>query len=91
MFILPPICSSSGFWSVNHISIHKNSESEVVKNMKFLDEISSDWPKDLLETNVYKMVIKSWISDIEYDPSSNSNFPFHVGTDILVYCFYMTF
>ena len=31
---------------------------------------------------------KSWISDLEYDPSSMSNSSFHVGADILNLLFY---
>ena len=31
-----------------------NSKSKVLKNVKRLDEISNNWPKDLLGTNVYK-------------------------------------
>ena len=35
--------------------------------------------------NVFLMIYSklSWISDIEHDPSGNSNLSFHVGTDIL--------
>ena len=33
----------------------------------------------------------SWISDAEYDPSGNSNFSFHVGTDILNLLFFYDF
>ena len=44
------------FWSVNHTSIHKNSESNVLKNIKLSGEIFDNWPKDLLGTNVYKIL-----------------------------------
>ena len=53
MFILSSICSSLEFWSVNHISIYENSELKVFKNMKFLGEISRNWPNNLLGTNIY--------------------------------------
>ena len=39
MFILPSVYSSLDFLSVNHTSIYKNSESKVIKNMKFLEKI----------------------------------------------------
>ena len=54
MFILSFISSGLEFWSVNHTSIYKNSELNAFKNMKFLAEISSNWPNDLLRTNIYK-------------------------------------
>ena len=53
MFILSTISSGLISWSVNHTSIYKNSESKVYKNIKFWDEISNNWLKELLETNVY--------------------------------------
>ena len=42
--------------SVNNTLIYKNSESNVLRNIKFLGEISNNWPKDLLGTNIYKTV-----------------------------------
>ena len=60
MFILSSICSSLE----NHTSIFENSESKVFKNVKFLGEISNNWPKDLLETNVYKTISFSKFSDV---------------------------
>ena len=59
MFILSFICSSLE----NHTSIFENSETKVFKNVKFLGEISNNWPKDLLETNVYKTISFSKFSD----------------------------
>ena len=53
MFILSTISSGLISWSVNHTSIYKNSESKVYKKIKFWDEISNNWLKDLLGTNVY--------------------------------------
>ena len=53
IFILSSIPSGLEFWSVNHTSIYENSESKVFKNIRFLGEISSDWPNDLLGINVY--------------------------------------
>ena len=49
MFILSSTSSSLELWSVNHTSIHENSELEVFKNKIFFCEISSNWTKDLLE------------------------------------------
>ena len=53
MFILPSIFSGIGFWLVKHALIYKNSELKVFKNIIFLGETSSNWPKDLLETNIF--------------------------------------
>ena len=58
MFILSFISSGLELWSVNHTSIYENSELKVFKNITFLGEISNNWPKDLLGTNVYKIL---WI------------------------------
>ena len=44
MFILSSIFSGLEFWSVNHTSIYENFELKVLKNIKFLGEISSNWP-----------------------------------------------
>ena len=52
MFVLPCISSGFEFLSVSHTSIYENSELNVFKNTKFLDEISNNWPNDLLGTNV---------------------------------------
>ena len=60
MFILSSICSSLE----NHTSIFENSESKVFKNVKFLGEIFNNWPKDSLETNVYKTISFSKFSDV---------------------------
>ena len=34
--------------SVNNTSIYKNSESNFLINIKFLGEISNDWPKGFI-------------------------------------------
>ena len=47
MFILSLIFSDLEFWSVNHTSIYENSDLNVVENIKFLGEISNNWPNDL--------------------------------------------
>ena len=53
IFTLSSISRGLKFWSVNHTSsIYKQSESNVFKNIKFLSEISNNWPNDLLGTNV---------------------------------------
>ena len=54
VLILISISSSLEFWSVNHTSIYKNSESKVFKNINSFGEISNNWPNDLLGTNVLK-------------------------------------
>ena len=56
MFILSSISSGLVVWSVNHTLMYENSGSKVFKNIKFLDDISSNWPKDLLGTNVWNFV-----------------------------------
>ena len=35
------------FWSVSESSIYKNSELKVFRNIRFLFEISNNWPKEL--------------------------------------------
>ena len=45
MFILPSVYSSLDFLSINLTSIYKNSESKVIKNMKFL--------KEIIDQNIY--------------------------------------
>ena len=54
MFILSSICSSLDYLSAKHTSTYKNSELNILKNIKFLVEIRNNWPNDLLGTNVYK-------------------------------------
>ena len=54
MFILSSVYGGLEFWSINHTSINKNSESKFFKNIKYLDEISNKGPNDLLGKNVYK-------------------------------------
>ena len=49
MFVLSSVSSGLEFWSVNHTSIYENSESKVFKNIKFLGEISNNWPSDLFD------------------------------------------
>ena len=44
MFILSSISSGLEFWSVNHISMYEILELNVFKNIKFLGEISNNWP-----------------------------------------------
>ena len=54
MFIIFSISRGLEFWSVNHTSIYESSKLKVSKIIKFLGEASHNWPKDLLETNVFK-------------------------------------
>ena len=60
MFIWSSISSGLEFWSVNHTSAYENAELNVFKNVKFLGEISSYWPNDLLGINVYKILESCW-------------------------------
>ena len=60
MFILSSISSSLEFWSVNHTSINENSTLNVFKNIKFLGEISGNWPNNLLIINVFKALESYW-------------------------------
>ena len=52
MSILCSISSGLEFWSVHHTSIYENSEIKVFKDIKSFVEIYSNWPNDLLGTNV---------------------------------------
>ena len=56
MFILSSISNGLEFWSVNHTSIYENSESKVFKSIKFLGEISNNWPKDLFGTMCIRLL-----------------------------------
>ena len=47
MFVLSATSSGLEFWSMNYTSIYEKSESNVLKNIKFLGEISNNWPNDL--------------------------------------------
>ena len=60
MFISSSISSDLEFWSVNHTLLYENYESKVFKNIIFLDEISINWPNDVLGTNVYKVLEYCW-------------------------------
>ena len=60
MLVASSTSSTSEFWSVSHTSIQKNSELNVLKNIKFLSKKFNKWPNDLLGTNVYKTLESSW-------------------------------
>ena len=60
MFVASSTSSTSEFWSVSHTSIQKNSELNILRNIKFLSKKFNKWPNDLLGTNVYKTLESSW-------------------------------
>ena len=60
IFILSSISRVLEFLSASNTSIYKNSESKVFKDIKLLGEISNNWTKDLLGTNVYKTLECCW-------------------------------
>ena len=60
MFILSSVSSGLKFWLVNHTSIYENYGSKVFKNIKCFGEISNNWPKIVLGTNVYKTYEFCW-------------------------------
>ena len=60
MFILSSTSSDLKFWSVNYILIYENSKLKVFENIKYLGEISNNWPKDTLGTNVCKTLESCW-------------------------------
>ena len=60
MFVLSSVLRGLEFWSVNHTSVYESSESNSFKNIKFLREIYSDWPNNLLGINVYKSPESCW-------------------------------
>ena len=60
MFILSSIPSGLEFWSVHQTSIYGNSELKCFKDITFLGEKSNNWPEELLETNVFRIVESSW-------------------------------
>ena len=48
MLILSSVSSGLEFRSVNHTSKYKNSQLKVFKNIKFLGEISNNWPNNFV-------------------------------------------
>ena len=87
MIILSSIFSDLEFWSVNHTSLYENSELKLFWKMKFLGGISNNWPNlliFLLEAYCFMslMLQNHAFDDTEYNPSGNSNFLFHFGSDI---------
>ena len=60
MLFLFSISNALELWKVNHNLVYKSSQVNVFKNVKFLGEISSDWPNDLLGTNVHKTLESCW-------------------------------
>ena len=60
MFVLSSAPRGLEFLSVNHTSIYESSESNSFKNIKFLREIYSDWPNNLLGINIYKSPESCW-------------------------------
>ena len=60
MFLVSSISSGLDFWSVNYTPLYENFESNIFKNLKILGEISNNWPKDLLGTNVHKTLESCW-------------------------------
>ena len=53
MFILSSVSIRLEIRSVSYTSVNENSELKVIKNMKFVGEISNNWLNDLFGTNVY--------------------------------------
>ena len=53
-FIISSVSNVLEFWSVNHTSVYENSELNVFNNIKFLGEILSNWPNNLLGINIFK-------------------------------------
>ena len=60
MFILSFISHGLEFWSTDHTSIYENSELKVFENIKFLGEISNNWPNDLSEKNTFNTNESCW-------------------------------
>ena len=60
MFILSSFSSGLEFWSVHHTYLYENSESNVLKNITFLGEISNKWPNDILETSAFRTFEYCW-------------------------------
>ena len=60
ILILSSISRGLKFLSVNNTSIHENSGSNVFKTIRFLGEISNNWPNNLLGKNVFKTPEFCW-------------------------------
>ena len=62
MFISSSISSSVEFWSVNYTSMYK-----IFLRYKYLGEMSSNSPNDLLGVNVYKTLLILIVKNITVD------------------------
>ena len=60
MFVLSSISIDLELRSVKHTYMYETFELKVFENMKFLGEVSNNWPNDLLGTNVYKTLESCW-------------------------------
>ena len=60
MFILHSIYRGIELWWVDHASRYENCELKNFENINFFGEKSSNWPNDLLETNVHKTFKLCW-------------------------------
>ena len=65
--------------------MYENSELNVFKNLNFFTEISTNWPDDLFEINVYKtlelclyslLTIVQWTNTISVTSKLGKFFPF---------------
>ena len=60
MLMLSSIPKALEFRSVNCTSIYKDFDLNIFENMKSSGEISNNYPKDLLGTNVFKTLEFCW-------------------------------
>ena len=59
-FVLSCISSGLLFWAVNHTFMYENFKLNAFKKIEFVDEISNNWPKGLLGTNVHETLKSCW-------------------------------
>ena len=80
--MLSSISSGLEFWSVNYTSSYESSKTKVFKIIKFVDEISSNQPNDLLAANVYQtldnccLAILQWANTISVISKQGTFSPF---------------
>ena len=54
MFVLFSISSGLEIWSIDYISMYKNSDLSSFKKIKSLGKIFINWPNEILRINKYQ-------------------------------------
>ena len=86
MFILSSVVSGLEFWSLNHTSLHENSELKVFLKDIFL----GNWSNDLQGKTIYKTLESCLQTLLTIDKHGYSNFWMRYICTIFIFC-YLTF